>query len=77
MNNEPEETFVEEKVTYSVEIDGRFVVVEHVPARVSCRTGERFFAPATVERLQQLACGDAVPKRMIQTPVFEFESTGA
>ena len=39
-----EERFVEQKVTYTLQIEGRFVVVENVPARVSERTGERFFS---------------------------------
>ena len=74
MITEPEETFVETKVTYSLEFQGRFVVVEQVPARVSLRTGEQFFSPETVERLQKLAWGHSEPKRVIQTPVFDFQS---
>ena len=41
MPSEPEELFAEQKVTYSLEVEGRFIVVEQVPARVSLRTGER------------------------------------
>lgn len=67
-----EETFVEQTVTYSLEVEGRFLVVEQVPARVSLRTGERFFAPETVERLQAIVWGQSVPNRVIQTPVYEF-----
>ena len=48
-----EEAFVQQNVTYTLQVAGRFVVVENVPARVSLRTGERFFSPDTVERLQQ------------------------
>lgn len=62
----------EELVTYTLEIDGQLVVVEHVPARVDPETGERFFAPETVERLQQLVWRQPPPVRVIQTPVFEF-----
>jgi hypothetical protein len=72
MPSAPEETFVEQKVTYSLEVEGRFVVVEQVPARVSLRTGERFFSPETVERLQAIIRGQGVPNRVVQTPVFEF-----
>jgi YgiT-type zinc finger domain-containing protein len=67
-----EERFVEQKVTYTLEIDGRFVIVENVPARVSERTGERFFSPETVESLQRIVWGTSTPTRVIQTPVFEF-----
>jgi len=69
-----EERFVEQKVTYTLEIDGRFVIVENVPARVSERTGERFFSPETVESLQRIVWGTRTPTRVIQTPVFEFPS---
>ena len=73
MRTEPvEETFVEERVVYTLEVNGRFVIVEHVPARVSQRTGERFFSPETVERLQQIVWGQMAPSRVVQTPVYEF-----
>ena len=70
--HEWKETFVEQKVTYAVELDGKFIIVENVPARVCVETGERFFAPETVERLQQTAWERRKPRRLIETPVFEF-----
>ena len=69
-----EERFVEQKVTYTLEIDGRFFIIENVPARVSERTGEHFFAPETVESLQRIVWGTGTPTRVVQTPVFEFSS---
>jgi YgiT-type zinc finger domain-containing protein len=66
------ETFVERKVTYALEYEGRFVIVENVPAQVCVETGERFFAPETVERLQRLVWEKTVPIRMLETPVFEY-----
>ena len=66
------ETFVERKVTYAIELDGKFIIVENVPSRVCVETGERFFAPETVERLQQTVWERLKPRRMIETPVFEF-----
>ena len=65
-------TMKDEFVTYTLEFDGKIVVVEHVPARVDSQTGERFFAPETVERLQQVVWEQRQPKRMIEAPVFEF-----
>lgn len=64
----------EELVTYTLEVGGRFILVEHVPARIDPETGERFFAPETVERLQQLVWGQSKPKRVIATPVYEFST---
>ncbi len=66
------ETFVEQKVTYSLELDGKFILVEHVPARVYVETGERFFSPEVVERLQKIVSEHRLPTRTIETPVFEF-----
>ena len=68
------ETFIEKKVTYAIELDGKFIIVENVPSRVCVETGERFFAPETVERLQQTVWERRKPRRVIETPVFEFAS---
>ena len=43
----------ETKVTYTLEMNGKFVIIENVPARVCEETGEQFFSPDTVERLQK------------------------
>ena len=67
-----DETFVEQDVTYVVELNGSIVIVEHVPARVNVETGERLFAPDIVERLQQIIRSRQTPTKMIQAPVFEF-----
>ncbi len=67
--NEP---LVEQNVTYLLEIGGQPLLVENVPARVNVETGERYFAPETVERLQQAVWGQCRPVRTVQTPVYEF-----
>jgi YgiT-type zinc finger domain-containing protein len=66
------ETMIETKVTYTVELGGRFYIVEHVPARVCQETGEQFFSPETVERIQALIKGDKKPTRVVETPVYEY-----
>ncbi|MGI8638855.1 MAG: YgiT-type zinc finger protein [Pyrinomonadaceae bacterium] len=66
------ETMKEAKVTYTLEMDGKFFIVENVPARVCEETGEQFFSPETVERLQQTIWGREKPKKLIETPVYEF-----
>jgi YgiT-type zinc finger domain-containing protein len=67
-----QETLIEQEVTYTLEVDGKFFIIENVPARVCLETGERFFAPETVERLQKIIWENKQPKRVIQTPVFDF-----
>jgi hypothetical protein len=59
-------------VTYTLEVSGRLFVVENVPARVDQETGEQFFSPETVERLQEIIHGQERPTRIIQTPVFDY-----
>jgi YgiT-type zinc finger domain-containing protein len=66
------ETFVERKVTYTLEMDGKFYLIENVPSRVCLETGEQFFAPETVERLQRIIWEKQTPKRVVETPVYEF-----
>lgn len=66
------ERLIEQKVTYSLEIDGRFILITNVPARVNIETGERFFSPETAEKLQQTVWKQGEPDRVIETPVFEF-----
>ena len=76
-NDSLEEEFAQQNVTYTLQASGRFVVVENVPARVSLRTGEQFFAPETVERLQQIVWEQQAPVRIVETPVFQFPAAVA
>jgi YgiT-type zinc finger domain-containing protein len=68
----PRETFVPEKITYTIEVDGQLTVIENVPARVCLETGEQLFSAETVERIQQLISSKPKPTRMMEVPVFEF-----
>ena len=66
------ETLVDKKVTYHIEVNGRLFVIENVPARVNVETGENHFSPETVERLHKIIRERRSPVRTIQTPVYEF-----
>ncbi len=68
----PKETFVLEKVTYTIDVDGKLLVIERVPARVCLETGEQLFSAETVERIQQLILNKQKPTRVMEVPVFEF-----
>lgn len=72
ITNFRQETFIEQKVTYTLEFDGKFFMIENVPARVCQETGESFFSPETVERIQEIIWQKKSPKRVIETPVYEF-----
>ncbi len=65
---------IERKVAYTVEEDGKFFIIENVPARVCVETGEQFFSAETVEQLQQIIWEHRSPVRVIETPVYQFAS---
>ncbi len=66
------EKLIDQKVTYSIFKDGKFYIIENVPARVNQETGEQFFSPKTVDKIQKIILGNPKPFRTIKTPVFEF-----
>ena len=66
------ETMVETEVAYTLELSGRFIIIEKVPARVCKETGETFFSPETVEHIQKLIKSKKKPVRVIETPVYEY-----
>lgn len=68
---------MERLVTYTQVFDGRFIIVEHVPARVCRETGEQLFSPETVNRLQAIIRSRLKPARVIETPVYEFAAQAA
>ena len=70
--NPRQEQLVERRVTYTLEHEGKFYIVHNVPARVNEETGEQFFSPATVERLQRVILGHQSPARLIETPVYDY-----
>ena len=75
--HEWKESFKERFVTYTQEVNGRFVVIEHVPCRVCVETGEQLFSPETVDRLQAIIRSRVKPARVLETPVYEFSEVAA
>ncbi len=72
MGSTIKETYSEQYVTYTLELDGKFYIVEHVPARVCIETGEQYFAPETVEKIQKIIWEKRKPVKVLETPVYEF-----
>lgn len=63
---------VERQVTYTLELNGKFFVIENVPARVDEETGEQFFSPSTLEHLQQIILTGQAPDRFTEVPVYKY-----
>ena len=67
------ETMIETKVSYTVEHQGKFYVIEQVPARVCKETGNQYFSPETVEHIRSFIKDNSnKPIRMMETPVYNY-----
>ena len=66
------ETARNERVSEVLEVDGRRVLVEHIPAHVCTRCGEAAFSRETTERIRQLVHGTARAARTVPLDVFEL-----
>jgi hypothetical protein len=72
MSNSDIDFFVEEQVTYTLQLNDKFYLIENVPARVNEETGERYFEPEVVAKLHQIIRSGKVPDRVIETPIYSF-----
>ncbi len=63
---------LDQKVTYTFEMDGKLYLIKNVPARVNVETGEQFFSPKTVDRLQQIVWKGQQPVQTMTLPVYEY-----
>jgi hypothetical protein len=63
---------VERRGTCSLETEGKFYIVENVPARVGEETDEQYFSVTTLERLRQIIMAPTEPNKIIETPVYEY-----
>ena len=62
----------EELVDEVFRIDGKYVLVDHIPARVCTRCGEQTFSREITERVRLLVHGQAKPTKSIALKVFEL-----
>lgn len=77
MTSNWQETLVEKQVTYTLNLGGKIFLVDNVPARVNEETGEQFFSPSTVERLQQTILDGKEPDYFVQVPVYNYSNSAA
>ncbi|MBI4518086.1 MAG: YgiT-type zinc finger protein [Deltaproteobacteria bacterium] len=66
------ETASDDFVNEVLDVDGRRVLVEHIPARVCTRCREPVFSRETTERVRQLVHGASRPTKTIPLDVFEL-----
>lgn len=64
------ETAREEFVSEVLEVDGRRVLIEHIPARVCARCNEATFSRETTERIRLLVHSAGRPDKTVPLEVF-------
>jgi len=62
----------EELVEEIFQIDGKYFLVDRIPATVCVRCGEETFSRETTEKVRLLVHGDAKPTKSLALQVFEF-----
>jgi len=62
----------DESVSEVLNVGGRRVLVEHIPAQVCTRCKEAVFSRETTERIRQLVHGAGRPSRTVPLDVFEM-----
>jgi YgiT-type zinc finger domain-containing protein len=67
-SQESREEFVDE----GFQIDGKYMLVDHIPANVCARCGEETFSREKTEKILLMVHGQAKPKKSITLEVFEF-----
>ena len=66
------ETMIQDRVSYTIKFLDKFYIFENVPARVCRESGEQYFSPETVERIQKYIKENRVPDKTIETPVYNY-----
>jgi YgiT-type zinc finger domain-containing protein len=60
----------DERVSEVFTVDGRRVLVEHIPAQVCERCGEATFSSDTAEQIRELVHGHSQPVKTVPLEVF-------
>ena len=62
-------------VTFSYEEEGKYFLVENVPAEVCERCGEKTYSPEVTDELLKFAKEQFRPVRKVEVPVFDFAAS--
>lgn len=69
-------TLEEKVVTFTYEEEDKYLFVEHVPALVCNKCGERIYSPEVIDKLLKFAKEEFRPVKTIKVPVFDFAERG-
>ena len=62
---------INDRVTYTLELDGKLYSIENVPAAVDKLNEEYFFSSSTVKNLQQIILSEPADNS-IETAVYQY-----
>ena len=71
--NEKNDDLKEKRVKYTMEHGGKIYIVENVPAKVNEETGEQYFLPKTMDKIQKIILKQQNPYSVVETPVYYFD----
>jgi YgiT-type zinc finger domain-containing protein len=63
---------VKTNVTFTYEEDDKYLIIEHVPAEVCTKCGEKMYSPEVTDELLRFARNEFKPARRIEVPVYDF-----
>ncbi len=66
-------TLEDNVVTFAYEEEDKYLFVEHVPALVCNKCGERIYSPEVTDKLLKFAKDEFRPVKTIKVPIFDFD----
>jgi HTH-type transcriptional regulator/antitoxin MqsA len=66
---------VKREVTFTYEKNGKFLIIEHVPAKLCVRCGEKMYLPDVADELLHLALKGVKLARKIEILVYNLQQT--
>lgn len=66
--------YVEKEIVRTLEVDGMYLLIQHVPAEVCSVCGDTLLSLDTVKRMEEVVSERRSP--VAQAPVFEFAELG-
>jgi len=63
---------VKRDVTFNYEEDNKYLIIEHVPAEVCIKCGEKMYSPEVTDELLGFAQKNIKPVRKIEVPVYDY-----
>ncbi len=65
---------MQQMTTFTEYRNGRFIIIENVPAWVCEQCGETLYDPEVVDQIQAVVWSDKPPVRTIETPVYDLSA---